>query len=1326
MLGTTSKNSSCLENIKIQHPQTQKLISLKVDDLWEKFLSECENENISHAKYSVHLGKHNSLDSHLLSTNQEEPFLYIFKIEKIIAKALSSFLGIEPPLENLKEFGLYIKTSVRKDDHTLVMSYASKYRSEEEIALEFSLSDIPTIPCNRLTSQFEPMFETISLEELAKVPLYQEVFYAANDLFNSSDENLEVFTQKFMYALEETQNSHDVIFYLRNLFANAFIPVEEVLSLLKGVFVLLSDTCNVTSSRIRCTFNKVPLNIPRIEGKDLRIQDKYFSADGFQKLTERLSSKIPTIYGKYLAKPDLSIEEFQWIVEKADFTAGPLTLNTQEHDGVLENVQKYSLYSLGPDFAKQLKDLVPYVKAPTKLVCGTLRTWIANDFFSLENVSSEVWDLLQEALIGVLKIEKKPKAWNELLSEISEALHELPNRGLAKFLKTLLANTQYTPSSSNDLVWNSIDDLTCVRMYKDLYQIPKIAKSIEENYLFSREHIHLEELRPKEKLGLQSAIESRIFCLLDEQKIEEAFLLLKHLYGSLGKYGSPSQEIAEIFQHPNVFSSLTENFLTSMQRHFPGLEGEILPLLQGKQPAENIWISLLSDQSVFPIAFPIKKQAILRLLDQGEVDNSETVISGLLKGTSKDEALFFLEECIARFQKTPNTAVHELFAQVLIKDSDQILKKKNPDLKWMKGFFHLLNNTENLTEVRFKFLCSHMKNHSLIEVGDLMYYMVSTVKNQEYAIALLNCIKDQIGKVLETKSQQAIFASWSFFMKEPLLSFLLENKQDIEVFSAYFSYIKDNIHAFISTRNMEGINELQEYLKYGSLEEKSLLLLNSIKHLQYAHDEIKVALLQAIFLEETTEKKSGAIRDMILSQQEGLPKEEDWLLKGLAFVERDESLRKGFVEAVLKCRIDYPNNFFKKIALVENGNFVFLNENSLFILEKRVEAKIKMFKEHFKIPLNPNGYINGHYKVNKVNENYFTSYKDFIIFITLPEFAFLAQEPAVYAEIFEMAWWILRDPKGFERTKQFFTQCFELALKKIEIPEEIQSETEVLRLSVALECAADSQLSSEKEQKLLDALCACSEETFKEISERSLYAPSAEGINTGPIYVQIGDSGKALMPFKSRLLALKALEQRCKSDLNPSKVIFDRIHAHLVDSTNSINSSLFSKYQDTFDFFAQFIIQFASYNSERIGACAGELIMLFLIHAKKIKSIETMHFLFKDVLEFRLRKGLSPTEDSLLYDFHTYCAYPHNVLCGETNEVSEIIKKDPSKLLLDDALIIQLITYHQDVKKNALIVPLIQKRFKDILKEIKGKIGFKDLETSVTAVLSHIENTSSK
>lgn len=1282
MLKSVLQERKPMDGVKICHPHTKELVSFKVEEVAAALLAQCKKEENFSPRYGVCLGSllisEQSLEKSLLSEDREEGMEYFLKIEKSIARALSSLLEINPPLEYLKDFGVCFKKIRRLDNDRVVMTYALEDDSAKDSSLDLTFLDskadgvqpfqgnISSI--SRLQSLFDMQKIVSSLLEITggsaknalersvpyqgqnqvfqdlsscideSSPMYEEVFYFANALFYGVEQDQILWTQRFLKALEETHSDTLLIPYLRNLLQpfspipflslkhSSPIPLEDIPSLLKGVFLLFAKKINPKNSQngmnLQCAFPLGPyfsyVDIPVIEERDLEIQKKYLDKKSFIKITEILASKVSNIQAKYLAKENLSLEEFKWALQGADFKNGNTLFSPEEKIHVVNNIERYSSACFGPVLAEQIAALLSTVSIenPTKLVCGTIRRWIREHSHQLHEVTSDTWHLFTKTVLTTRNFSDNTKPWELLLLEITSSLSKLPNPGLADFLTMLLQKTQCTLDHKEffrDLVWDDSaqeqsEDSLC-KLYKNLYTIPKIAQAIERNYLFFRENLSL-RLQEQEKLELQAAIKSRISSYFDQQKIPEAFILLNHRYTLLKDRRQAAKDLTGLFYKCMDLEEPRKLFFSSVQRYYPETVGQILENLKTSPLAEDLWISMLA-QEESPAPFKLRKQCLLKLLDKKTANPPQALLESLCRGLSQEEALILLEECIARASKLPDAKIEMVFQLALSASPDlhSSFKAKTLDLVWLQSFFSLLQKTEMITEDRLEFLCSHFKNHSLLDAKTLIA-SIFPVCNEESKKVLVCCVQFQIEKMLSQVTNEQtcdlLFSYWSCLMQEPLFSVIFEsgaverenqlhfpyratnveefrflsgvlfqNKTMEKTLQECFTHIAENIAQFIRQKKGDAISQLQKYMTKASIQERSFLAENCIKKLVYCEAET-LALLQMCMPSESLE--GACIQEFIPYWKENSWQEAHFH-RGLALFQGNRGLQEQFVEFVVGSMEGYPVVLLQKMA-------PFLNENARAILKDRIKSEIAYFNDNV-----------------EVSDSYLSLLENFIVFVTGPEFSDFLEPLDVYQSTLQMSQWLLRELKYNDRLNLFFRSLFRVSLQRREVPQQKRAEIDFLRLEGALDCAADLKLSKTKEALLIDSLCGCSEDVLKEISESSLRN----------------------MKLKSQNILLKALEKKCKNSLDlgnfPSEAVLSMIDEQLEDAIERLSDSEFNLNRDTFRSLSEIMKEIRLHQSERVGSCAGNLALLFLRNNPLKENLEIANALVCDVLQFRLYLG---------------------------------------------------------------------------------------------------------
>lgn len=1408
MFKTDLQEKKSQDWIKICHPHSKEPISLKVEEVASALLSQCQEEDNFHPRYSLCLGNHliteRNLEKIFLGSDptsgvsqekhSRESIEYLLKVEKSIAKALSALLQITPPLEDLKEFGVHFEKARSLDNHRVAMTYTL----ENAPSLEFILTDFQAdgLPETTQTPTFRSRLfpfldmqqvlnsllkitrgdsvdglerlshpgEKLSFQDFREIegiieensPPYEEVFYFANALFYEVDNDPISWIQRFLKNLKETQNDSPLIHYLRELLQpyspipflslkhTSPIPLEEIPSLLKGAFLLFAQNIQPKSTlhgmKLQCKFPLGPcsryVDIPDINARDLEIQEKYLDKKSFREITEILNSKVRKLHAKYLGRENLSLEEFKWALQKADFKNKTLVFTPEEKRNILSNIEQHSSFCFDSTLAERLGEIAASIfpESSTKLICGTIRRWIHEHPSQLHAVSSTTWDFLARAALAIPDFGTPMTPWNYLLQELTGALVRLPNQGLANFLKMLLHNKYCKVSQTNltrALMWNDRDASmsagSLCRFYKDLYQIPEIATVIESNYLISCNALPA-IFNEEEKKELQSAIRDRLPVYFNQQKISEAFVLLKHRYALFKDQSLIARDLTELFLEFMHQEEARIQFISCVLRYFPDQVGHILENLKTNPKVESLWIKTLAGQDA-PTPFTLRKQCLLRILDRNTNNSpNNQLLEKLSNRLSRDEALILMKECVSRASNLSQAKIDFVFKQALeaVPDLHISFHEEKLDLLWLQNFFTLLKRTNNITEDRLEFLCSHVKNHSLIDAQSLITSMIPECTGNAKA-ALVYCVQFQVEKMLaltaEEENKDLLFSCWESLFQEPLYSLILEaptledktgnhfpyratcleefvffretrfrDKSMKETLQECFTLIANNLEEYVRKRKSNGVCLLQKYMQHASLEERSLLAQNSMIKLSYHYYDALALFHSAVPLAKVAGDQTHEGNGFVPSLRELIPfwRENSWntdqLQRGFILLRDFPILQREFTEHIVDSMDGYPVNLLQQIG-------PFLSQNAKDLMHNKVRKEIESF--------NPDA---------QEDPKYLTLLENFLVTITLPEFEFLLGAVDTYQSVFQMAWWLLRQLDYDDRLTLFFKSFFKMAFHEKEVPKEKKDEIDLLRMSVALDCAADVRLSKSKEDQLITALLSCSESVLKELSK----------------------SITMNMKIKSQIIFIKALERKCQNCRNsenfPNETILSILEEQLDSISNDLTPELFKENRSIFHSLAQSLKELRLHPSKYVGACAGYLALLFLYNDPLKENLQAANELVRDVLQFRLELGAklygfnmgshSPEVESAfvsfpqgLYldtvnDLTMYFRFFQEIHCGcNSEQIEKILLANPqfmaSQLEINRSLIrkwIELLgTIHTDPEIQRGVVQEITRNMQNVM-----------------------------
>lgn len=167
MLGTILQDrKKTTEELRIYHPYTKDCVSLKISEVAKTILSQSKELEIPNTRYSLSLGDHLIQDVQFENEfSTQDQAEYFLKIERSIARALSALLQIDPPLVELKDFGVYFESYTRLENGNFVMNYALEDGPLQSPAFHLTFLDslaglFPAKPTNRAAeSRLQPVFD---------------------------------------------------------------------------------------------------------------------------------------------------------------------------------------------------------------------------------------------------------------------------------------------------------------------------------------------------------------------------------------------------------------------------------------------------------------------------------------------------------------------------------------------------------------------------------------------------------------------------------------------------------------------------------------------------------------------------------------------------------------------------------------------------------------------------------------------------------------------------------------------------------------------------------------------------------------------------------------------------------------------------------------------------------------------------------------------------------------------------------------------------------------------------------------------------------------
>ena len=167
---------------------------------------------------------------------------------------------------------------------------------------------------------------------------------------------------------------------------------------------------------------------------------KHLPSRDVSKILDVLHRDIAPILAKYSAMPNLSNEELKWALTGADFKNKKVKFSQDERRYLTDNIKNLSNTYFGPSLVEKIQELHDraFIDEPSKLFCGAMRRWIQAHPQQIHEISSETWGLYERVASSVSQTDKKTQPWNLLLKDITAAISELPNEGLANFMKMAL------------------------------------------------------------------------------------------------------------------------------------------------------------------------------------------------------------------------------------------------------------------------------------------------------------------------------------------------------------------------------------------------------------------------------------------------------------------------------------------------------------------------------------------------------------------------------------------------------------------------------------------------------------------------------------------------------------------------------------------------------------------------------------------------------------------------------------------------------------------------------------------------------------------------